>query len=208
MQGDQQELGSQESADRVAPHQPPGPQFTRTSAGRGDRQRNPDAPGDGRRREGGQCCLICTSRATRSQAFAARHSARDRLRSSARMGSSTSWTRMTGQSCFAPALKERRRHRRRRRHGRPARSREMGRKPSKPGAIPRFRARKQKSGGIHYYYDHGGKPRRETPLGSNYGVAIKLWAEHEHANTIPAAAVVPSGTSPTATAPRSYPPRP
>lgn len=66
----------------------------------------------------------------------------------------------------------------------------MGRKPSKPGAIPRFRARKQKSGVIHYYYDHGGKPRRETPLGSNYGVAIKLWAEHEHANTIPAPAVV------------------
>lgn len=66
----------------------------------------------------------------------------------------------------------------------------MGRKPTKPGAIPRFRARKQKSGVIHYYYDHGGKPRRETPLGSNYGVAIKLWAEHEHASTIPAAAVV------------------
>lgn len=66
----------------------------------------------------------------------------------------------------------------------------MGRKPSKPGAIPRFRVRKQKSGVVHYYYDHGGKPRKETPLGSDYGVAIKLWAEHEHANTIPAVAVV------------------
>lgn len=66
----------------------------------------------------------------------------------------------------------------------------MGRKPSKPGAIPRFRPRKQKSGVTHYYYDHGGKPRRETPLGSDYGVAIKRWAEIEHASTIPAAAVV------------------
>ncbi len=66
----------------------------------------------------------------------------------------------------------------------------MGRKPKKPGAIPRFRARRQKSGVEHYYYDHGGKPRRETPLGSDYGVAIKKWAELEHANTIPAAAAV------------------
>jgi integrase len=66
----------------------------------------------------------------------------------------------------------------------------MGRKPNKPGAIPRFRARRQKSGVVHYYYDHGGRPRKETPLGSDYGVAIKKWAEFEHANTIPAAAVV------------------
>ncbi len=32
----------------------------------------------------------------------------------------------------------------------------MGRKPNKPGAIPRFRPRKQKSGVVHYYYDLGG----------------------------------------------------
>ncbi|WP_017907533.1 site-specific integrase [Xanthomonas sp. SHU 199] len=64
----------------------------------------------------------------------------------------------------------------------------MGRRPSRPGAIPRFRKRKQKSGTVHYYYDHGGKPRKETPLGSDYGLAIKKWAELEHASRIPAAA--------------------
>lgn len=66
----------------------------------------------------------------------------------------------------------------------------MGRKPSKPGSIPRFRARPQKSGATFYYYDHGGKPRKETPLGSDYGMAIKRWAEIEHATDLPAPAVL------------------
>lgn len=57
----------------------------------------------------------------------------------------------------------------------------MGRKPSKSGAIPRLRARKQKSGIVHYYYDHGGRPRRESALGSDYGAAIQQWAQFEHA---------------------------
>jgi integrase len=30
-----------------------------------------------------------------------------------------------------------------------------------------------------YYYDHGGTPRREEALGSDYGLAIKRWAEIE-----------------------------
>lgn len=55
----------------------------------------------------------------------------------------------------------------------------MGRKPSKHGAIPRLRARRQKSGKVHYYYDHGGRPRVEEPLGSDYGLAIQRWAERE-----------------------------
>lgn len=66
----------------------------------------------------------------------------------------------------------------------------MGRKPTKSGAVPRLRARKQKSGVVHYYYDHGGRPRKETPLGSDYGMAIKRWAEIEHARVIPAAAML------------------
>lgn len=37
----------------------------------------------------------------------------------------------------------------------------------------------------HYYYDHGGRPRRETPLGSDYGLAIKRWAELEGDRTAP-----------------------
>ncbi|WP_045769509.1 tyrosine-type recombinase/integrase [Xanthomonas albilineans] len=66
----------------------------------------------------------------------------------------------------------------------------MGRRPKKPGAVPRLRARRQKSGIVHYYYDHGGRPRKETPLGSDYGLAIKQWAELEHANRIPSDSAV------------------
>ena len=62
----------------------------------------------------------------------------------------------------------------------------MGRRPKKAHAIPRLRVRKQKSGRIFYYYDHGidvdGK-RKESPLGSDYGLAIKRWAEMEHEHT-------------------------
>ena len=54
----------------------------------------------------------------------------------------------------------------------------MGRKPKTPGAIPHLRVRK-KGKKTFYYYDHGGKPRREEPLGSDYGLAIKRWAEIE-----------------------------
>jgi len=66
----------------------------------------------------------------------------------------------------------------------------MGRKPNKPGAIPRFRPRKQKSGVVHYYYDLGGKPRKELPLGSNYALAIKKWAELEGTREAQAVAVI------------------
>lgn len=69
----------------------------------------------------------------------------------------------------------------------------MGRKPSKPGAIPRFRPRRQKSGRVCYYYDHGIGPdgkRREEALGSDYGLAIKRWAEIEREASPPAAAVI------------------
>lgn len=66
----------------------------------------------------------------------------------------------------------------------------MGRKPTKPGAIPRLRARKQKSGVTHYYYDLGGKPRREMPLGRDYGLAIKAWADLEAGRDVPPEAVL------------------
>lgn len=65
----------------------------------------------------------------------------------------------------------------------------MGRKPSKPNAIPRLRVR-QRGDRAYYFYDHGGKPRREEPLGSDYGLAIKRWAELEHATALPAPAVL------------------
>lgn len=40
-----------------------------------------------------------------------------------------------------------------------------------------FRARKQKSGVVFYYFDLGGKPRKELPLGSDYVLAVRQWSE-------------------------------
>lgn len=60
----------------------------------------------------------------------------------------------------------------------------MGRKPTKPGAIPRFRARVRGSL-TYYFYDHGGSPRREESLGKDYGLAIQRWAELERAGHEP-----------------------
>lgn len=55
----------------------------------------------------------------------------------------------------------------------------MGRKPSKNQNLPkRLRARPRGSK-VWYYYDTGGKPRREIPLGCDYPTAIKKWAELE-----------------------------
>lgn len=49
------------------------------------------------------------------------------------------------------------------------------------GKIPRFRHRKRGKT-TYYFYDHGGKPRKETPLGKDYGLAIKRWSDIENAN--------------------------
>lgn len=40
-----------------------------------------------------------------------------------------------------------------------------------------FRARPQKSGKVYYYFDTGGKPRKEIPLGCDYVAAVRKWAE-------------------------------
>lgn len=40
-----------------------------------------------------------------------------------------------------------------------------------------FRARTQKSGRTFYYFDAGGKPRREIPLGDDYILAVQKWVE-------------------------------
>ncbi|WP_417283407.1 tyrosine-type recombinase/integrase [Comamonas sp.] len=44
-------------------------------------------------------------------------------------------------------------------------------------SMPYFRARKQKSGNVHYYFDTGSRPRKEIPLGSDYREAVKKWIE-------------------------------
>lgn len=56
----------------------------------------------------------------------------------------------------------------------------MGRRPSKNLNLPaRMRAR-TKGAATYYSYDHGGKPRRETQLGTDYILAVQKWAEmHE-----------------------------
>jgi len=57
----------------------------------------------------------------------------------------------------------------------------MGRRPTKNLNLPpRMRRRVQKSGIAYYYYDAGGSPRVEIPLGSDYVVAVTKWAELEH----------------------------
>lgn len=56
----------------------------------------------------------------------------------------------------------------------------MGRKPTRWLNLPRgMRAREQKSGKVYYYYDLGGKPRKEIPLGPDYPMAVKKWGELE-----------------------------
>ncbi|OIR11012.1 tyrosine recombinase XerC [mine drainage metagenome] len=57
--------------------------------------------------------------------------------------------------------------------------RAMGRKPTKYLNLPpRMRARDRR-GVVWYYYDAGGKPRKEIPLGKDYTVAVGKWAELE-----------------------------
>jgi integrase len=57
--------------------------------------------------------------------------------------------------------------------------RTMGRRPTvNLNLPPRMRARK-KPGGTYYYYDAGGKPRVEIPLGPDYVEAVRKWGELE-----------------------------
>lgn len=56
----------------------------------------------------------------------------------------------------------------------------MGRTPTKNKNLPpRMRKRVQRSGRVFYYYDTGGTPRREIPLGSDFVTAVQKWAELE-----------------------------
>jgi integrase len=58
----------------------------------------------------------------------------------------------------------------------------MGRKPTKNLNLPpHMRRRLQKSGTAFYYLDTGEKPRREIPLGSDYVLALKKYAELQNA---------------------------
>lgn len=49
---------------------------------------------------------------------------------------------------------------------------------------PRMRARHRPNGVTYYYYDLGGKPRKEKALGTNYVVAMREWAKLEQTKPI------------------------
>lgn len=54
----------------------------------------------------------------------------------------------------------------------------MGRKPSTNLNLPpHMRKRTQRSGKVYYYLDTGEKPRREIPLGDDYIVALRKYAD-------------------------------
>lgn len=61
----------------------------------------------------------------------------------------------------------------------------MGRKSTVNLNLPPHLRARQKAGGIYYYYDTGGKPRKEIPLGKCYIDAIRKWAEMDGRNTQP-----------------------
>ncbi len=59
----------------------------------------------------------------------------------------------------------------------------MGRKPSRWTNLPKGMRARVRGKKIHYYFDLGGKPRKEVPLGSDYIAAIQKWAELSEASS-------------------------
>jgi integrase len=53
----------------------------------------------------------------------------------------------------------------------------MGRKPTRWANLPKGMRARERGKLIHYYFDTGGRPRREIPLGSDYVIAVQKWAE-------------------------------
>lgn len=61
----------------------------------------------------------------------------------------------------------------------------MGRKAYKNTNLPpRMRARPRSNGVTYYFYDLGGKPRKEKALGSNYIAALQEWAKLEQVKPV------------------------
>lgn len=53
----------------------------------------------------------------------------------------------------------------------------MGRKPHKNLNAPKGMRVRVRGAKTWYYYDTGGNPRKEIPLGNDYAIAVKKWAE-------------------------------
>lgn len=67
----------------------------------------------------------------------------------------------------------------------------MGRQPTVNTGLPKgMRARVKAKGVVWYYYDTGGKPRREIPLGNDYIIAVRKWADLEISAEIPLDAII------------------
>lgn len=60
----------------------------------------------------------------------------------------------------------------------------MGRKPTRNTNLPPGMRARHRGKVTYYYYDHGGKPRREESLGTDFVLAVRRWSEIEQA-TIP-----------------------
>lgn len=57
----------------------------------------------------------------------------------------------------------------------------MGRKPTKNKNLPPNMRARHRGKVTYYYYDHGGRPRREESLGTDFVLAVKRWSEIEQA---------------------------
>ncbi|MDR6381769.1 tyrosine-type recombinase/integrase [Paraburkholderia caribensis] len=55
----------------------------------------------------------------------------------------------------------------------------MGRKPTRNQHLPPGMRARHRGNKIYYYYDLGGTPRREQPLGTDFIIAVQRWAEIE-----------------------------
>src|SRR3954447_11721561 len=55
----------------------------------------------------------------------------------------------------------------------------MGRRPTTNKNLPSGMRARRRGDVTYYYYDAGGRPRKELPLGTDYPMAVKKWAELE-----------------------------
>ena len=53
----------------------------------------------------------------------------------------------------------------------------MGRRPTVNGHLPPHMRARQRRSITYYYFDAGGTPRKEIPLGSDYTLAVQTWAK-------------------------------
>ena len=53
----------------------------------------------------------------------------------------------------------------------------MGRLPSVNLNLPRGMRARRRGSRVYYYFDAGGRPRREIALGQHYPEAVRRWAE-------------------------------